>query len=148
MTAAEHDWAALERCCCGNREAIEFLQLWRKYVHAIDDIIDGERIEPEFVLATFASAAALYSHPFYLRNLVALRQIVFNCTNAYADSVAWERSNTDWQRQFSDHYRHFAAEMALAVAGICGGYLHMRSLSQELRIANWTAHHDAKGQAV
>ena len=147
MTVAQADWQALERCTLGNREAIEFLQLWRKYVHDIDDIIDGDRTEAEFVLATFASAAALYSHPFYLKNIAALRAVVFNVTNGYADSVAWEHSDKPWQREFADHYRHAGAEMALAVAGICGGYDHMRSLSLELRIACYTAHHTAEGKA-
>lgn len=148
MTATEFDQAALARCCLGNQEAIGFLLLWRQYVHAIDDFIDNDRTGPEFLLTTFASAATLYSHPFYLKNLLALRQMVYNCTNAYADSVAWENSDLSWRRSFADHYRHFGAEMVLAVAGICGGYEHMRSISPELRIICWHEHHDQAGNAI
>ena len=147
MTANQHDLEALHRCCQGNQDAMEWLMIWRRYVHDIDDIIDGDRTEPEFILATFACAAALYSHPFYLRNIAGLRQLVYNCTNAYADSVAWEKAG-DWRAQFADHYRHFGAEMVLAVAGICGGYEHMRSISPDLRNICYLEHHTPEGEPV
>lgn len=127
---------------------MEFLGLWRAYVHAIDDIVDGDTPGNEALLATFAQAIAVYAHPFYLKNIAALRQVALNCTNAYADSVAWEHSGQQWQREFADHYRHFGAEMVLAVAGICGGYGHMRSISPELRTICWCEHHRADGTPV
>lgn len=131
----------------GNDAAGDFLRLWRAYVHAIDDIVDGDTPGNEALLGTFAMAIAVYTHPFFLANIPALRQIAVNCTNAYADSVAWEKAE-GWKRDFSDHYRHFGAEMVLAVAGICGGYAHMRAVSPVLRELCWTEHHDEKGQAV
>lgn len=148
MTAHEQDQAALERCCLGNREAMEWVLLWREYVHRIDDIVDGDSPGPEPLLASYAQAIAVYTHPFFLRNIAALRQVALNCTNAYADSVLFEKSDQAWQRQWADHYRHFGAEMVLAVAGICGGYAHMRSLSPELRVLCYYEHHTADGQPV
>ena len=133
---------------CGNESAASFLRLWRAYVHGIDDIIDGEIKDNEGIIAVFMQAAFVYSHPFYLENLPALRQIVINCTNAYADSVMWERSDVEWKRNFADHYRHFAAEMVLAIANICGGYKHMREASRHLREICWREHHNEKGEAV
>lgn len=134
--------------CNGNAAAGDFLRLWRDYVHAIDDIVDGDADDNEAVLGTFQKAIWVYSHPFYLENLVALRQLAVNCTNAYADSVAWEQSEVGWQRNFADHYRHFGAEMVLAIASICGGYAHMREVSKVLREICWKEHHDEKGVAV
>ncbi len=133
---------------CGNENAASFIKAWKGYVHSIDDIIDGETKSAEGIIAVFMQAAFLYSHPFYLENIAALRQLVVNCTNAYADSVAWEKDVTPWKRSFSDHYRHFAAEMIIAVAFICGGYEHMREVSRYLRTLCWTEHHDAKGESV
>jgi len=127
---------------------MDFLNHWRAYVHAIDDIVDGETPGHEALLATFAQAIPLYSHPFYLRNISALRQIALNCTNAYADTVAWEHSKHKWQAAFADHYRHFGAEMVLAVAMICGGYAHARSFSLELRTICWMEHHTSDGRPV
>lgn len=157
MTANQSDWQALERCCNGNREAMEWLCLWRQYVHAIDDIIDGKpelgsagARAPEFILATFAQAIFLYSHPFYLKNIAALRQLVVNCTSAYADTVAWENSSEEWQREFADHYRHFGAELVLAVAGLCAApgqaYATMRAIAPELRTVCYLEHHTKEGK--
>lgn len=147
MTAFEEDLAALKRCCRNNEEAMQWLTLWRAYVHGIDDIVDGDDDSPEAVLGTFAGAVELYTHPFFLKHAARLKQIVLNCTNAYADTVAWEKSKEAWQRNFSDHYRHFGAEMVLAVATICGGYAHARSISLELRAICWLEHHDEHGNA-
>ena len=145
----ENSARALERCCLGDREAMEFLLLWRAYVHNVDDIIDqdtSEMEEPrraEFILKTFALAIRLYSHPFYLRNIQALRAVAYSITNAYADSVLFERVSSvecrgeEWKQQWADHHRHAGAEMVLAVAQICGGYDHVRTLSPELRAVGW-----------
>lgn len=141
MNLTEHDEKNLSYVCCGNQEAMDFLAKWQKYVHAIDDIID-EEVTNEFIIQTFAQAIYIYSHSFYLSNIQNLRQIVINCTNAYADSVAFEKSEEQWQREFADHYRHFGCEMVIAVASICGGYLHCRTISLELRTACWMGHHD------
>ncbi len=148
MTPNQYDLQALEYACCGNREAMDFLSLWRRYVHEIDDIMDGDRPEREEQLGTFALAIELYSHPFYLKNLPALRQVALNCTNAYADTVAWEKSPVEWQQDWADHYRHFGAEMVLAVAGICGGYEHMRRISPQLRVICWHEHHTPDGKPI
>lgn len=150
MTRLEMDNAALKRACCGNELAMSFLTVWDGYIHAIDDIIDGEKTDAEHILATFAIAPVLYSHPFYLKNLESLRQIVLNTTNAYADSVAWEKSEHEWQREFADHYRHFGQEMYLAVVAICSypnSYDHMRSVSQEARATAFLEHHTTRNGA-
>jgi hypothetical protein len=145
MNLQEFNAKALQRACLGNVEALSFLDKWRQYIHCIDDIEDTKTTS-EFRLFTFILAMEVYNHPFYLRNAAPLKQIVLNCTNAYADCVAWEKSGEPWQREFADHYRHFGIEMVLAVAGILGGYTHMRAISQELRAACHVGHHDKKGR--
>lgn len=135
------------RVTCGNESASDFLRLWSLYVHGIDDVIDEPK-GPEATLETFMLAAFVYTHPFFLANVLSLRQIAVNCTNAYADTVMWERSNEAWRRSFSDHYRHFGAEMVIAVAAICGGYRHARSISPALREICWKEHHDKEGNAI
>ncbi len=132
---------------CGNASAGEFLKIWRAYVHGIDDIIDGDLKGPEETIKVFMCAAYVYTHPFFTANSAALLQIAVNCTNAYADSVAYEKGE-GWRKDFSDHYRHFAAEMVLSIASICGGYTHMRKVSPVLREACWDEHHDPEGNAV
>ncbi len=177
MTVNQQDQEALKRCCLGNTEAMDFLALWSDYVNLVDDIVDEDlavgRVTPcapsdttggegghgvtrptwslrgaERVCRMGALAIMVYSHPFYLKNLAALRQIALNCTNAYMDSVRFEKSTQAWQRDWADHYRHFGSEMVIAVAGICGGYAQMRAVSETLRVICWQSHHDAEGKVV
>lgn len=146
MTLQHTEQQETEWLTKGDKEAAAFIRSWRAYVHGIDDIIDGDIKEPEQILRVFMQAAFLYAEPFYLKNLPRLYQLVINCTNAYADSVNWEKSEVEWKRNFSDHYRHFGAEMVLAIAEICGGYDHMRQVSVYLREICWNEHHNEKGE--
>lgn len=140
------DARMLERICRGNRDAMDFLAThWLQYVHEIDDLIDGSP-EPEAILSTFAKAALLYSHPFYLANLASLRTVALICTSTYADSVAWEKDADTWKQEWADHNRHVGMDMVIAVALICGGYDHARTVSQELRNVCWHEHHDPDGK--
>jgi hypothetical protein len=149
MIRFQADIKLLQRVTRGDQEAMDFLaNQWSPYVHEIDDIIDGDRRAPEAILCTFARAAMLYSHPFYLKHLPALRQLVLVINNLYADSVAWENSPLPWRRDWADHNRHAGMEMVIAVAQICGGYEHARAISQEQRSICWNDHHDQKGKAI
>lgn len=155
MTRNAMDVRLVERICrrpAGpDSEAMDFLaNHWAPYCHQVDDIIDGERTAAEEILATFALAITLYSHPFYLRHVSALRQVALNITSMYADSVRWERADgqppASWQEHWADHHRHAGLEMVVAVATICGGYLHARALLPELRTMAWHEHHDTEGR--
>lgn len=135
----------IARVCCQDREAIEFLCIWARYCHGVDDIVDGDCKTAEAILSTFSVAPLLFSHPFYLRNLCALRQVVLLVTNMYADSVKWENGKELWQREFANCYRHCGNEMLIAVAQICGGYDHARTISLEQRsICYETQHPEGK----
>jgi hypothetical protein len=148
MTRNDMDVRLVERICRKDPEAMDFLaNHWAPYCHAIDDIIDGEKTNPEHILGTFARAIGLYSHPFYLRNLSALRQVATNVTVTYADTVAWEKTE-DWRAQWADHHRHCSLEMVIAVATICGGYDHARLVVPEMRVMAWHEHHDKENKPV
>lgn len=149
MNRLELDVRLLERVCNGNQEAMDFLaNHWGPYVHAIDDIIDGDDNSPEHILNTFARAAVLYGHPFYVRNRQELQRLVLVITNMYADSVAWEKSRVEWQQVWADHNRHVGMEMVVAVAQLCGGYEHGRAISAEQRLICYHDHHTPAGEAV
>lgn len=157
MTTTDLDKNALARTCCGNLEAMEWINLGRIYVHLIDDIIDEDipaanRVSgAERVCAMGAIAIKLYTHPFFLKNKDALAQAMMTCTNTFADSVAWENSDEEWKRGFSEWGSHSWIEVILVVANICGGlrgYEHMRAISAELRVVSYVDHHDKKGGRV
>jgi hypothetical protein len=128
----------------GNVAAADWLQKWARYCHAIDDLIDEAR-GPEALLEVLADAVDLYSHPFFLAHCFHLRPLVIAITNCYADSVAWEKSENAAERAMADVLRFAGIEMYCLVAGICGGYQHMRKYSPQIRRQTWKDNHDAEG---
>jgi hypothetical protein len=128
----------------GDTIAADWMIKWVKYCHAIDDLID-EVFSPELLLDVLAQAVELYSHTFFIAHVNHLRPIVIAVTNCYADSVRWERSEDRAERQMADVLRLAGVEMYCIVAGICGGYSHMRKVSGQVRKHTWNANHDAAG---
>lgn len=127
------DGQLMLQCARGDAQAADWLMHWLAYVHDIDDVEDGDMRGTEFRLGILIRALQLYTHPFFRQHEAALRQLVINITNAYADSVAGERSGEEWERAMADVQRHAGVEMVLAVAAICGGWQHVRSVSRRLR---------------
>lgn len=132
-----------QEVCCGHAPAMDFCHLWFTYCHAIDDLIDGlERPSPEALLTVFIQANVLFSSEFYVRHLRSLQPVVLLVTNAYADSVAWERSSVPYQFTIADVIRCCGNEMFFMVAMICGGWPHARSLSARIRDQSWRLQHE------
>ena len=131
-----------------NQQALDFLILWATYCHEVDDIIDNKINDPEKILRVFVTAAEVYNHPFYVRYQSYLYSLVIVISNAYADSVKWSHSMVDAQHKMSDVLRHAGNDMLFAVAFICGGYEHLRTVSSTLREQSWLNHHDDKGNSI
>jgi len=133
--------------CCGNREAMTFCDLWYRYCHAIDDLLDTMEdgrptMSKEQILSIFFNAAFLYNCPFYRAHAHLLSPVVVMVTNMYADSVAWERSPIARRRIMADVLRTCGDEMYFTVAMICGGEAHMRDMSLKIRERDWIGQHD------
>ena len=124
--------------------AADWLNKWATYCHAIDDLID-QAFTPELLLGVLAQAAELYTHNFYARHGFHLRPLILTITSAYADSVRWEKSKDRGEQTMSDVLRLSGVEMYVLVAGICGGWAHMRDISRIVRQETWKANHDAAG---
>lgn len=124
--------------CKGDREALVFVSLWYKWAHFCDDVIDTMEdgrptMNKEEMIQGFLTAAMLYSCPFYKKHSDILFSCVVTTTNAYADSVAWERSPIDHRRNIGNILRTCGNEMFFLVAALVGGVSHMRSVSQRIR---------------
>jgi hypothetical protein len=137
--------------CCGNLDAMTFCDLWYRYCHAIDDLLDTMEdgrptMSQEQVLSIFFNAAFLYNCPFYRSNAHLLSPVVVMVTNMYADSVVWERSPIARRRIMADVLRTCGDEMYFAVALICGGERHMRDMSLKIRERDWIGQHDDNDQ--
>lgn len=133
--------------CKGDSDAMLFCGLWFGYCHAIDDLIDNMEdgratTRPEEILKMLVTAAVIYNSNFYRRHQEQLFPMVISITNAYADSVAWERSPCKSHRVIADVLRCVGNEMFFMVALLCGGYDHMRTMSPKIRDRSWRLQHD------
>ncbi len=131
-----HDFAA--EVCMGNQEALDFVSLWYRWCHFLDDLIDTMEdgrpvMDKEQMIQGFLTSAFLYSCPFYRKHSDVLISCVITTTNAYADSVAWERSPIEHRRNIGNILRTCGNEMFFLVAALVGGINHMRSVSQKIR---------------
>lgn len=133
----------------GNPDALRFLFHWNIFCHGIDDLIDAaERPNPQDVVDAFAQANILYAQPFYQVNAVKLQIVVMLVTNAYADSLIWEKNPNRGLSTMADVLRFAGNEMVFAVALICGGYQHMRRISATIREKSWRDHHNERGDRI
>ena len=85
------------RICNGDKEAMAFNDLWYRYVHGIDDLIDTSvdgrpRMSPEQIIHLFFDAALLYNSDFFIKHRNLLFPVVLLVTNTYTNSVLWEKS--------------------------------------------------------
>jgi len=136
--------------CLGNLDALHYCNLWFKYCHGIDDLldtsIDGRPImSKEEILSLFFQAACLFNSKFFVEHRQLLFPIVLQVTNTYADSVEWEQSPKAHLRVIADVLRTCGNEMLIMVALICGGEKHMRTVSQVLKEKAWLLQHDNSG---
>lgn len=152
----EDEKSAQEWCvalCNGDREAMSFCDVWYRYCHAIDDLIDTiedgrPTMSKDQIISVFFTAAVLYNCGFYIRNRDLLSPIVLLVTNTYRDSVEWEMSSKGHLRAMADVFRTCGNEMFVMVALICGGEAHMRKMSMAIKERDWLGQHDAKGRPM
>jgi hypothetical protein len=129
----------------GNTAGLDFLTRFHAYMHEIDDIIDERDWNNERVLKCFASACLLYSHPFYSANRHRLGTAILVATSLYNDANKWERDPALWKRWWADVMRHAGNEVIFAVAQICGGWGHLKSLTAPMMAMSYIYHADKYG---
>lgn len=136
--------------CLGNQDAMFFNDIWYKYCHGIDDLIDTMEdgrptLNKDEIISQFFNAAVLYSSRFFRENCDMLLPIVLQITNEYADSVAWEGSPKKHLRLMADAMRTCGNKMYQIVALICGGEMHMKTIGRKIQERDWLAQHDNDG---
>lgn len=130
--------------CKGDEKAAHFLMVWDDLLEAVDDTVD-EQTNPELKIRTAQRFLEAYTHPFFLEHVQELRVLVALINNAYADSEDCAQSKLPWKKELWDVLRHSSGEMTRAVALICGGYDHLRSISMKLHEGCHYKHHQPDG---
>jgi len=134
--------------CLHDESAYTFLCQWHETVHQIDDIVDEDVDSKEKTIECFIRLHELYANPFYRKHEDKLSMVVTLVTNMYADSVEWEKSDTEWKRKWGDFLRFAGNEMAYAVAYIVGGWTHLRFISRMFRVLSYTDHHTENHEQI
>lgn len=153
-THKDLDHAAVLRLVNGNMEALSWIQIGRHYIHESDDLIDVDVTSADKRSAAIracrlgAIAIEFYTHPFFLKNMAALKYAMLRNIHAYRDSVLLEGSSVPWQQQFSDWARHGWLEVCTTVGDICAGYDHTANETLEMRAVAFSDHHDESGKAT
>ena len=129
-------------------EGLAFCTAFLLYAHCIDDIIDGDRTDSEFILKTFEFAAIIYTMPFYQRHSGMLLPIIKAVSNSYADSVIMEKSSESWKSNFADVLRQNGNDLLTICVEICSGIDARREFSIKLRELSYQVHHDKNGAAI
>src|SRR5678816_756184 len=107
--------------CLGDRSAMAFCDMWYRYCHGIDDLIDTlrdgrPRMSKDQMISLFFHAALIYNSDFFIRNREMLFPIVMQVTNTYRDSVEWEHASRAHMRLMADVFRTCGNEMYVIVA--------------------------------
>lgn len=130
-------------------EAQLFFYSYLVHCHAVDDIIDGDREDAEFIIKTFRFVFILCSSPFYRQYQDILNPLMAAAANAYADSVTFERSkDVAWKQRYADVLRQTGNEVLLACIEIVSGYDAKRKASLALRELSYLSHHDKEGKMI
>jgi hypothetical protein len=139
--------AFYEQATLGNEDAWRFLVAYHDQAHRVDDQMDTETSR-EQQLFTIKCEQALWANPFYRQHEQALGLVSSLVHSSYANSVIWERAETERAKAVADVLRFCGNLMVEAVAHICGGYEHARKISALLWAMSWFSHHDADGKGI
>jgi hypothetical protein len=139
--------------CMSDPNAMVFCDLWHRYCHAIDDLIDtmedGRPImSKDQMIGIFLQAAVIYNCGFFVANRNLLFPIVLDITNVYMMSVQWERAPQAHLRKMGDVFRTCGNRMYSMVALICGGEEHMRVISRKITERDYLSQHDQNDNPI
>jgi hypothetical protein len=141
--------------CSGREDAFEFINLWLKHAHEVDDIIDKKIVNSQLIVQAFVNAYHLFTHPFFLANKDKLYPIHILAAVAYANSneFADMAELDEMQAKLADNLRSFGNHLLVIVAGICcpentNVFERMCWLGTMIHKQAWLKHHDENGKPI
>ncbi len=134
--------------CAGNVQAFEFINLWLKHAHFVDDIIDKE-VPQQDIVRSYVEAQYLFTHPFFLEHRDRLYSLHILSAVAYVNSNDLELTH----EKLSDSLRSFGSHLLVLVAGICAPegepvFDRMCRLGLEIHKQSWSLHHDENNKPI
>ena len=124
----------LKEICLGNEAAFHFCLSYLTLCQLLDDVVDGEKVEPEkLIQAVLNWSAQLSANSFYLANKEGLFALIAQGASAWLDSDYCGRSEKPQLKLAAHALKSFYGEVIYHVAFILGGYEHMRKCSLRWR---------------
>jgi hypothetical protein len=131
-----------------NPDALAWVMSYITYCHAVDDVVDGDKTDREFILSTFRFSLILAGHPFFLNNYNRLFPLMIVVHDSYRDSVMMERTNIEWKKKVADVIRSNANDITLTIIEICNDIKTRNEAAITLREFSYVHHHDKEGTPV
>lgn len=124
------------RACNGDAHALRYLATMMDAVEIWDDLIDKDKpVADADINGLFVSLMiGLPQNSFFDQNKSFLLPITLMCVNAWFDANALQKSADARLRQRAWWLKQMGVELYGAVAYLCGGFDHMRRISQEARV--------------
>jgi hypothetical protein len=135
----------LEEICGDNVAAINFLKLYLRLAHQIDDCVDCAPTKEQLLQTFLLMLSMLSLNSFYLQHREQLYPLLAVSLSRYATSVEWEGSQEARHKSMADHLRSDGAILLEFVSLVCGGIERMRLLSPLIWEDSWRCHHDSTG---
>lgn len=125
-----------------NEQAWDFVELFAKWSHQIDDIVDGDKdiSDEEIVEMQLCWMMAVSGNPFYQANRAFLMPLLIMSSNAWLDANKWEKSEDKVKQCHSDVLKSQYHEVIFACVYLCGGWKSLReftSLHREYQKDNY-----------
>lgn len=116
----------------GNREAALWLVDYDAFCGLLDDIVDDGKVAENRLVQTTLNLLGNLCNPGWPRdNAPRLYPLIVAAANTWQDSNALGREADARKRLASDVLKSQYTEMERYVAFLCGGYDHMRAISQQ-----------------
>lgn len=119
----------------GNQDAANFLLSFQAKAHLMDDAVDMDRVRSDAEHAEIEAdwLLTLTTNPFVLRHSGKLVPVLLFGLNAWLDANQMQRSVIAEDRRTADVVKGMYGEVVFLTAHLCGGWNHMRAMSQKFR---------------
>lgn len=108
--------------------------------HRVDDLVDKDSRDSEFIISTMSLSRKVFTSPVYLNFRSELDVVDEVINGIYFVSTKWEKSDDQWKRQQADVLRHCGYSMFFAVVYIYCGRQAMMEIIEDFIEHTHTKH--------
>jgi hypothetical protein len=144
MTRQQQFIHLIKKYLSNDADAVFWTIAYVAYCHGIDDVIDGDKTDYEFILLNFRTAISLYTYHWFQKHQDQLIPLLITAHDSYRDSVCMERSlrQEDWEKHVGDVIRQNTLDVILMIIFIVSGLEARNQAALEFRKLAYETHHE------